>query len=506
MKSNEINAFADNLKLPEIARSKEGQEFNPREMSWRIVDQSAVVYFHFTELYEYFDETLMISYINTLLNYIENKSLGHSKNMHRFFIDLGRSLSDSGEKCITSISRTLIRNYKAHLGKHYEWYLGSIKGFFKKWKILGYPGVDDDAIRLLNSMRIKGSRKGHAVLTMDPIEGPFTENELLTIHEELCIMYSTGGICNREFALVWLSMALGQRLVQFAMLKVKDFIEIPANDGSVRFMINTPRAKQRGVVAREQFSERILCNEAGTAIAVWIEQLKADAVDNMDPEELPIFPRWGFESPVGRHHMTAQMLGEELTAAINRLKVISERTGEIIKVDSTRFRYTVGTRAAEEGHGELVIAQLLDHTDTQSVRVYVASTAKMAGIIDKAMAPYMAPIAQAFKGMIIRTDDDCPNGIRISAGSSETGDVGKCGHHGFCGAAAPHVCYVCVNFRPWIDGPHDEVLKELLEERERVLAVTKDKRIVEAKDRIIMAVNQVVTMCNELKQLEVFNG
>jgi len=501
-----INAVEETMTLPERAKSKEGYEFNPSESTWKIVDQTAVINFQFEELSDHCDENLIVNFKFALLYYIENMSLSHASNMHKLFINLCSSLPNSDENRIKSITSTLVINYKAHLGKHKEWYLGSIKGFFKKWKRLGYPGIDDEAIKLLNGMRLKGNPKGNAVRTMDPVKGAFTENELLSIHEELCIKYSSGAISNREFALAWLSMAVGLRLVQFGMLKVKDFIVITAADGSVRFMINMPRAKQRGVIARELFSERILCNEAGTALLVWIKQLKADAIDNIDPEELPIFPRWGHESPIGKHHMTSQMLAGELNKTINFLKVVSERTGDLIKFHVTRFKDTVGTRAAEEGHGELVIAQLLDHSDTQNVRVYVESTAKVAGIIDKAMAPYMAPIAQAFKGMIIRSDSDCPDGIRISAGSPGTGDVGKCGHHGFCGAAAPHVCYVCVKFRPWIDGPHEKVLNELLDERKRIHDITNDKRIVEAKDRIIMAVTQVVTKCNEMKQLEVFNG
>jgi len=404
----------------------------------------------------------------------------------------------------STISSNLIINYKAFLGKD-AWYLGSLKGFFKTWYKLGYCGIEDDAIKLLDSLRIKGNPKGHAVLTMDPINGPFTENELLSIHEELCNKYASGEISNREFALVWLSMAVGQRPVQFAMAKVKDFIEIPAADGSVRYLINMPRAKQRGVEARELFSERVLCNDAGNALAVWKEHLKTTKMD-VPFGELPLFPRWGHISPVGLHHMTSQMLAVELAGIIDKLKVISERTGEALKFQSKRFKFTIGTRAAEEGHGELVIAQLLDHTDTQNVRVYVQSTAKMAGIIDKAMAPYMAPIAQAFKGMIIRSDDDCPDGIRIRSGHPSTGDVGKCGHHGFCGAAAPHVCYVCVNFHPWLDGPHEEILKELTDERERILAITKDKRIAGAKDRLIMAVTQVVEMCKVLQMQGAING
>lgn len=501
MERNRAHAYAAPMELPIVARSKEGYEFYPRESTWKIVDQTAVVHFHFDELTECCAENILNSFQLTLLHYIENMALSHASNMHKYFLHFCRALYVPGNKRLCNISDTMLINYKAKLEQN-EWYLGSISGFFKKWEKLGYSGIDEEVIRLLNGMRIKGNPKGDAVRTMDPVKGPFTENELLSIHEALCNRYKSGAIGNREFALVWLFMALGLRPVQYAMLKIKDFAVFNANDGSLRYMINMPRAKQRGVMARELLTQRLLCKEAGMAVAVWIEQLKAESENSADPGDLPIFPRWGHESPIGLHHMTSNMLAVELRDVIYRLNVISERTGERIEFQSKRFRYTVGTRAAEEGHGELVIAQLLDQTDTQNVRVYVESTAKVAGVIDKAMAPYMAPVAQAFKGMIIRSDDDCPDGKRIGSGNPDKSDVGKCGRHGFCDAAAPHVCYICVNFNPWLDGPHEEVLKELLEEKERVLAVTKDKRITEAKDRIIMAVSQVVEMCREMKNKE----
>jgi hypothetical protein len=418
--------------------------------------------------------------------------------MHKFFSSLCKS---QPFEQISEITSTMIINYKAHLGSSGEWKLGSLRGFLNKWHSLGYPGVGLETVQFLDSLRIGGNRKGHTVLTMDPILGPFTENEVLAIHAELCNQFSTGEINTREFALIWLFMALGQRSVQYAMLKAKDFQTLSSADGSVRYLLKVPRAKQRAAHVRELFSDRLLCKEAGTALATLINQTRdtfhAKIGGDIAPEELPIFPHWGDEVPgLGPHHMTSHKLADELVNILTRLQPISERTGEPMKFNSNRFKYTIGTRAAEEGHGELVIAQLLDHSDTQNVRVYVEATPKFAKIIDAAMQQHIAPRAQAFKGMVIKSDQECPDGIRIGSSSGETG---RCGNHGFCDAAAPYVCYVCVNFRPWLDGPHEDILKELLSERERLAEITNDKRIVEAKDRLIMAVSQVIDLCRTMK-------
>jgi hypothetical protein len=505
MKGDRNKVSAVSIVLPEVARSKEGHEFDPSAEIWPVVDQTQTFDFKFDELAGYFDNSLIFQYKVAIMYYIENHSLSHAANMHKYLLNMCRAVL-SPQDPVASISSTHIINYKAHIGKK-EWFLGSLKGFFLAWNKLGYPGIDGDAVRLLRGMRLKGNPKGNAVRTMDPRKGPFTENELLSIHEELCIKYKSGGIGNREFALVWLFLALGMRVVQFAMLKVADFQTITADDSSVRYTLNMPRAKQRGGMARELFSPQLLCTEAGAAVSIWVEQVKSSKEGKgIKPGDLPIFPRWGHESPIGHHHMTSTMLGRELQDVVNSLQVISERTGELIKANTHRFKYTIGSRAAEEGHGELTIAKMLDHSDTQNIGVYIESTPKLAGIIDKAMAPYMAPVAQAFKGMIIRTEQDFPNGLRIGAGDPDSPAVGKCGHHGFCGAAAPHVCYTCIQFNAWLDGPHEEVLKELVDERARVLAATGDERIAAAKDRVIMAVTQVVEKCKELKRGEAING
>ncbi len=51
-------------------------------------------------------------------------------------------------------------------------------------------------------------------------------------------------------------------------------------------------------------------------------------------------------------------------------KAISERTGEIIHVTARRFHHTRGTNLGRKGVGATIIAELLDHTDTQNVKVY----------------------------------------------------------------------------------------------------------------------------------------
>lgn len=159
----------------------------------------------------------------------------------------------------------------------------------------------------------------------------------------------------------------------------------------------------------------------------------------------------------------------------SKLQVTSERTGKPLHVTATRFRRTPGTRAALEGHGELVIAELLDHTDTQNVGVYVQATSQILERIDRAVAMQLAPLAQAFAGEIITNESEV---VRAGDPTSRICDprfdasmrpMGNCASHAFCSLMAPVACYTCRSFHPWQDGPHEAVLDFLLAERERLL-------------------------------------
>jgi hypothetical protein len=147
-----------------------------------------------------------------------------------------------------------------------------------------------------------------------------------------------------------------------------------------------------------------------------------------------------------------------------------------------------------------VIAELLDHSDTQNVGVYVQATPAIVERLDRALALHLAPIAQAFAGVLIRDEAGATRGtdpssriidLRIDASGQP---MGSCGQHEFCGFNAPVACYTCQNFQPWMDGPHNSVLNFLLEERARLL-VQSGHRIASINDRTILAVAEVIQRC-----------
>jgi len=180
---------------------------------------------------------------------------------------------------------------------------------------------------------------------------------------------------------------------------------------------------------------------------------------------------------------------------------VSERTGFPLHIMPVRFRRTIGTRAAEEGHPPLVIAKLLDHSDTQNVMVYSANSPAVLERIDRALAMELAPLAQAFAGKLVDGSDGPKNPSKkiIDLRIDRSGDaMGECGQHSFCGFNAPIACYTCSSFEAWLDGPHEAVLNHLVARRERLLAQS-DQRMASINDRTILAVAAVVQKCSDIK-------
>ena len=161
-----------------------------------------------------------------------------------------------------------------------------------------------------------------------------------------------------------------------------------------------------------------------------------------------------------------------------------------------RFRHTYGTLAAEAGHSEHVIAHLLDHTTTDHVTAYVHATPAIRKRIDHAMAMRLGPLVRAFKGEVVAPG--------TGAGGSLIADpqfdaamrpLGACAHHGSCDWPAPIGCYTCGSYRPWANGPHKKVLDYLLSEGDR-LSAEHSPLIASARDRTVLAVAEVVKLCN----------
>lgn len=282
-------------------------------------------------------------------------------------------------------------------------------------------------------------------------------------------------------------------------------------------MLNVPRAKH-GEGFRSEFKPfaitqelwAILSTQARNSISL-TEKILGFQLQELDQQQIPLFPDYkiihNVTSPaeyrvllVGdKLHIPAAEVTNILQFVAEKANVKSERTNDDLFINARRFRYTTGTRAAREGFGELVIAELLDHRDTQNSGGYVKNIPEHVERLDAAVGFQLAPYAQAFAGVLVNSEKEAKRGgDPTSRIRTETGKgVGSCGEYGFCGANVPIPCYTCIHFQPWLDGPHKEVYLDLLRERESIKEITGDIEIAAILDRSIIAIANVILLCNK---------
>src|SRR5690606_7480446 len=200
-------------------------------------------------------------------------------------------------------------------------------------------------------------------------------------------------------------------------------------------------------------------------------------------------------------HITTNALNAYLRRFAAASTARSERTGDFIRLTATRIRRTRGTKLRREGFGPFIIAELLDHSDIQNVRVYTENTAQEAVIIDELVGAQLAPYAQACLGTLVSSEAEAVRGndpkSRIANGRQK--GVGTCGNYGFC-ASGYKACYTCYHFQPWVDGPHEEVLADLYAEKARAQKAGCSTVVVEANDQLILAVEHCVALCHEARR------
>ncbi|RMR41688.1 Integrase [Pseudomonas amygdali pv. mori] len=498
------------MSLPTTVRALSGAVFDPTAERWTFHDGLHPISMNFESLSGHATDQLITAAKFPLIWYAENTQAITTVNLFQLLKRFLESVSAAQCQPVEVIDAPTLASFRASLTWESEWKLGSLSAFFQKWDGLCVPGVTKDAVRLLKSLRLKGNRKGTAVLTMDPLRGPLTDIERSAAQAALNDAFAARKIALEDYLLAWLCLLLGQRNIQYAMLKVGDIREVTKTDGSTEYVLRVPRVKQGIAEARrEQFKERLITPSIGKMLIDYASGVRkrlerADTLSIGSPQA-PLFPQRRTTKqarPSFHQHTSPREIGNRIRSVFDALQVYSERTGDPIKITSKRLRHTVATSAAREGHGELIIAELLDHSDTQNVGIYVKATPEIIERIDRAVALRMAPLAHAFAGVVIDSESaatrgDDPASRIVDPRFDETmKPMGNCGRDGPCGFMAPIACYTCRNFQAWVDGPHETVLNYLLAERERLIKEV-DTRIATVNDRTILAVAEVVQLARE---------
>ncbi|MBN3836302.1 site-specific integrase [Burkholderia sp. Ac-20344] len=485
------------LRLPENACTKSGITFRPNDEVWDWVDGTIRLHLDFRRLAlsEAFPRD---SLKYSLLVFAKRNSASHVINLFNAFVHFLALRVDSVP--LISVTVAEVSNYAARLKDHEKWRVGTLNVLLQKWGALGLSGVEPGCMRYLREQRKPGNEKGAAVRTQDPVEGPFSESEYSALYKAVDTAYGKGEVPQWVIVLTRLLFACGGRISQYASLKIMD---LTTPKGS--FVLGLPQAKTRHAHSRVTFKEFDLSPQTGRLVLNYIESLKAEGYG----DDAPLFPDafvmsvgWRIERRLGNDlffgHCTRDVLSKAFSKMLEPIAPPTARLQfEPMPIAPKRFRYTFGTRLAEEGASKAVIADRLGHVDLQHVEVYFEASPKIVENIDEAMGLQLAPLAHAFKGRLIEDEEHSTHkgapGSRIVDFRVAKKPVGSCaGKAQGCGFPRPTACYTCFKFEPWLDAPHEKVLQRLQDERMRWAS---DERLAAINDDAIQAVREVIAEC-----------
>lgn len=503
-----------NQQLTKVTKLKSfrGYEFDLNEDSWQL-DKNKELKVDFINS---FNPKIQEDIRNTLAYFAETKSAYHAVNM-------GIAIKSYFDKTQTNLINEygLLKYKSIYSNKSEEYRLGTLRVFLKQIYFLEYKAVSEDIFSLIDGWRLSGNEKGTAVLSIDPEEGQYSDIEFEAIKFGLDNKFAESEINTEEYCLAQIFACTGRRPIQIASIKVGDFYLDTKTLDTPTFVINVPRAKVRGGGFRESFKVVAIAEYVGQVITQHIDNLRLKLERVLGKEKadqylklLPLFPddlrklKNASEEDLALilnsdlMHSKTSDIRSKLVNVIDKLNIISERTGKRLKTTGYRFRYTIGTRAARNRAGVLTIANLLDQSDTQNTKVYVANIPEHATTISVIMNGSLMRYANAFLGMVVESEEEVfkklPNAPRIRTHDSKA-NVGSCGTCSDCNQFKPIACYVCPKFMPWRDAPHHLILNWLIDERERINNLTEDIEIAAINDRAIIAVSQVINACENLK-------
>lgn len=479
--------------LPSRVLTRSGATVDTRDDVWTWTDGPFYVRIDF-RLYVEGVEKFVPSLKLALVPFVKGYSCRYADNLDSTFRHFTKLI---GEFPTASITPTDIGNYAAKLLEHERWRLGTLSVLLQKWVELGLPGVEPECASFLTERRKPGNRKGEAVRTRNPVEGPLCEEEYTALYSSVNAAYGQGELPLWTLLLLRLLLACGGRISQYASLKVSDF-------DSTSFVLKLPQAKTREAHTRVAFLEFDISPQTGRLIADYLGDLRELGFNDESaffPEALVMIQsRRQARRPDDLFfgHCAPEGLSRRFSAVVQGVAPPTSRLDFApIPITSRRFRYTFGTRLAEEGASKVVIANRMGHVDLQNVDVYVAASPKIVENIDLAMGAALAPLAKAFKGQLVEDEAHTTHmgapGSRIIDFRASTSPVGSCAGKGQgCAFNKPVACYTCFRFEPWLDAPHEKVLVRLQDERAKWAG---DMRMAAVNDEPIRAIEEVIALC-----------
>jgi hypothetical protein len=415
---------------------------------------------------------------------ITRKKARTIENDFRMFLRLQKWLSSRNQLLCewADLTEGLVRAFLQHGVEHTADKgndFSRLRTFYRWGVARQYEDFDPGFLDILRSITAVGNAKGHSVRFRDVLRGPFTSDELLLIGRAVREGLGT----SQDRAIVMLHMELGHNPDASVRLRNSDLIRYETTSAVV-WQLDVPRVKKR--IPRRETKRRPISHALGSLLT----SLHYGSADDPLLHWLPA------SHPEGTINQAMRRFAEAA-------HLISPRTQHRLRMNARRFRFSIATHMAEEGASLFHIAEVLDHSDTQNVRVYVETASSIADPVARATDGALTPLVHRFQGRMV--DSDGPGGLshqRIPAATPhlripplDVGGIGYCGRdvvrEGLCQLLPPLSCYLCPSFAALRTGPHRQMLASI-DESLRLQEPQSDRRILVQLDQVRAAIRQVI--------------
>lgn len=418
----------------------EGYNFIIPDIKWQL-DKNNCVYPH--KVADRMPESMRVGYLNTLAYFSSEYSAGYIKNINHIFSQWLRMMD------FETIDAKAVNQFNVSLGQEKNYQLNSIKKFLTKWKNLGYVGVENSALIMLEKIRIKPNSTGEAVKRRDPNCGPLTEEDLKLILKSISKLLKEDKIPLFIYCYIILLATTGRRPLQLTSLKAKDLIR--TREGC---FLNIPKVKQRKDF-RSEFSMMRIDDTLYEKLIILIDQNQEliEASVNMNighlKNELPVFidtkksllinPNQSLDTIMATDflHMKNSFISNKINTLTTRFDIGTSSNNGHIRLNARRFRYTLGTRLAKEGASVEVIAKALDHKSMNSAGIYIKNSSDNIHDIDMRLNSFLEPLSKIFLG-----EDSTKNKKAFTEYVLGSFGLTDCKNENI-------ECFTCKNFKKW---------------------------------------------------------
>lgn len=172
--------------LPARVFTRSGSSFDPREDVWEWTDGPFNARIDFRRYSGGGFAAFVLPLKHALIPFVKGHSSSHVINLQAAFWHFVELVPTCAEG---AIGAQHISNYAAKLGAHEIGRLGTLNGLLQKWVELGLHGVEPECATYLLERKKPGNKKGEAVRTRNPVEGPLSEEEYTALYSAVNAAY-----------------------------------------------------------------------------------------------------------------------------------------------------------------------------------------------------------------------------------------------------------------------------------------------------------------------------